>query len=282
MPPRRGAAPMGRITAATRVVLGACGSRLHPKGLAQSGTLKDHDLLVVLSGTMVYRLGVSGPETLGPGQGLLLWPGQHCATEMKTAVHLAWFHFHLTAPGAGLMCLPPPPRVPSGQVLPEIISVAMAATENRPGSKQRLEGALWLGLEDAWGAKAFAKGLVLEPVQSVPLKVAVEQILMSRPPDSWSLAEVAWVLGLSANHMGEKFRLETGVPYLDFIWEKRLQAAAPLMAAGKTLAEVAQAAGYSDAFSFSHAFKRRVGQPPRGYGQSRPRPKIPRKSHNAP
>ena len=85
-----------------------------------------------------------------------------------------------------------------------------------------------------------------------------------------ALAELADVAGLSQFHLARFFKLAFGAAPIAYHRALRLaRAAALLSAGGGTVAEAAEAAGYSDQVSLSHAFRKRYGLPPRHWATAR-------------
>jgi len=79
-----------------------------------------------------------------------------------------------------------------------------------------------------------------------------------------ALAELAAVAGVSRFHLARYFKLAFGAAPIAYHRGLRLARAAELLASGgRSLAEAAEAAGYSDAAALSHAFRRRYGRTPR-------------------
>lgn len=78
-----------------------------------------------------------------------------------------------------------------------------------------------------------------------------------------SLGEMASVAGLSQFHLARYFKSAFGQSPIFYHRGLRLARAAELLAAGgKSVAEVAEATGYSDPVALSHAFRRKYGSPP--------------------
>lgn len=85
---------------------------------------------------------------------------------------------------------------------------------------------------------------------------------------SVALGELAGIAGLSQFHLARYFKLAFGKSPIAYHRELRLQRAAELIAAGgRTLAEVAEEAGYSDGAALSHAFRRQYGEAPQRWQQ---------------
>ena len=84
-----------------------------------------------------------------------------------------------------------------------------------------------------------------------------------------ALAELASVAGLSQFHLARYFKLAFGNAPIAYHRRLRLTRAAELLAAGAgSVAEAAEAAGYSDATALSHAFRKQFGQPPQQWAMA--------------
>ena len=78
-----------------------------------------------------------------------------------------------------------------------------------------------------------------------------------------SLAEMASVAGLSQFHLARYFKAAFGQSPITYHRALRLARAAELLTAGgRSVADVAEATGYSDQVALSHAFRRQYGAPP--------------------
>jgi AraC-like DNA-binding protein len=86
------------------------------------------------------------------------------------------------------------------------------------------------------------------------------------PGRPWSLGELANLSTMSRSAFAARFRTLTGDSPMRYVTRCRLARAARQLRTGHaTLAEVAREAGYESEFSFSRAFKRAFGVPPRVY-----------------
>jgi AraC-like DNA-binding protein len=77
-----------------------------------------------------------------------------------------------------------------------------------------------------------------------------------------TLSEVAGVAGLSQFHLARHFKAAFGESPISYHRRLRLGIAERVLAQGGVVAEAAEAAGYSDAVSLTHAFRRHHGLPP--------------------
>jgi len=80
------------------------------------------------------------------------------------------------------------------------------------------------------------------------------------------LDEIAAQAGVSPSHYSTLFRKQTGFSPLDFILRQRVQHAASLLATTTdSIAAIASAVGYEDAYYFSRCFHKVMGCSPRAY-----------------
>ena len=117
-------------------------------------------------------------------------------------------------------------------------------------------------LRDMVAARAAAGAGWSQAVGDPQVRAAVTALHAdcARP---WTLAALAHAVGLSRSALAARFREAMGETPLAYLRTVRLQRAMRLLAeADDTLARVAAAVGYGDAFSFSKAFKRAVGVSP--------------------
>jgi AraC family transcriptional regulator len=85
-----------------------------------------------------------------------------------------------------------------------------------------------------------------------------------------TLAEMASVAGLSQFHLARYFKDAYGESPISYHRALRLDHAARLLAAGgRSLAEIAEATGYSDQVALSHAFRRTFGVSPQSWTRQR-------------
>ncbi|HEY5712209.1 MAG TPA: AraC family transcriptional regulator [Allosphingosinicella sp.] len=81
-----------------------------------------------------------------------------------------------------------------------------------------------------------------------------------------TLGEMASVAGLSQFHLARYFKSAFGRSPISYHRALRLARAADMLrAGGRSVAEVAEATGYSDQVALSHAFRRQYGAPPQSW-----------------
>jgi len=78
----------------------------------------------------------------------------------------------------------------------------------------------------------------------------------------WTVETLAERAGMSRASFAAKFRSKTGIPPLEYLTQRRIDAARLLLREDLAIAEVANRVGYESAISFARAFQRLVGMPP--------------------
>ena len=86
--------------------------------------------------------------------------------------------------------------------------------------------------------------------------------LHARDDRNVTLGEMAGVAGLSQFHLARYFKHAFGESPISYHRALRLKRAADLLTHGSSVAEAAEATGYSDPVALSHAFRRKYGSPP--------------------
>ncbi|MEU0239118.1 AraC family transcriptional regulator [Nocardiopsis sp. NPDC006198] len=103
--------------------------------------------------------------------------------------------------------------------------------------------------------------------QRDPVVGAALRLLHAEPAAPWTVASLAVRTGVSRSTLAKRFADLVGEPPLTYLARWRMTLAADLLVERETatVAEVARAVGYSDAFAFSAAFKRIRGVSPSGF-----------------
>ncbi|NEX61054.1 AraC family transcriptional regulator [Noviherbaspirillum galbum] len=111
------------------------------------------------------------------------------------------------------------------------------------------------GMPQSWGGA----------LQNAQIRAALE-LMHGDCAHEWTLEELARRVGLSRAGFAQKFKLALGTPPLQYLTTLRVQKAMDLLSnTGDKLEAVSQAVGYRDAFSFSKAFKKLTGIPPKEF-----------------
>jgi len=109
---------------------------------------------------------------------------------------------------------------------------------------------------------AAAKELMLGKVEPAALRRAVDYIEKNLR-QRLAVSEVALHAHVSTRTLQNLFQVHKGVPASEFIRERRMQRADQLLReARKSVAQVAEASGYSSAANFSRDYRRRFGRVP--------------------
>ena len=83
---------------------------------------------------------------------------------------------------------------------------------------------------------------------------------------AWTLEDLAREAGLSRAGLADKFKRSLGDTPLRYLTSLRIQRAIELLSGSdETVESIAEAVGYGDPFSFSKAFKKTTGVPPRDF-----------------
>ncbi|WP_426445926.1 AraC family transcriptional regulator [Paenibacillus sp. S-38] len=84
--------------------------------------------------------------------------------------------------------------------------------------------------------------------------------------DGITVERAADYVGVERTHFSKRFRHTYGLPPVQYLQELKMKEARHLLEhTGYSLSEIAHSVGYPDLFSFSKAFKKWTGQPPRAY-----------------
>lgn len=98
------------------------------------------------------------------------------------------------------------------------------------------------------------------------LLLKVHDLIIADMGRMFSIEQMGRRLGISASHLRARFRKGTGKSLGEFQREVRLQKAAELLAqTDATVAEVGEACGWDSPFTFSRAFRRYWGRPPKRF-----------------
>jgi AraC-like DNA-binding protein len=115
-----------------------------------------------------------------------------------------------------------------------------------------------------------AQGASFSQAVHDPQLLRVVQCMHEDCARDWTLDTLAREAGLSRTVLAERFRMAMHDTPLSYLRTVRLQRAMRLLVESTdTLERIATAVGYRDAFAFSKAFKRSVGQSPGEYRRQR-------------
>jgi len=92
------------------------------------------------------------------------------------------------------------------------------------------------------------------------------QFILAHSDEELSLAKVAKVVNISANHLSEKFKEVTGVNFVDYVARVRVGKAYDLLQnPNLRISEIAFAVGFQSLSQFNRVFKRLAGKSPTEY-----------------
>lgn len=117
---------------------------------------------------------------------------------------------------------------------------------------------------ELWSALVHRQSLrVLQPGDTDPRLEKLWLLVRHDLGGSWDLQRLARTAGLSAESLRRLCLTHHGAPPLTHLTRLRMQYAADLLACTREkISAIAERVGYDDAFAFSNAFKRVLGQPP--------------------
>ena len=169
--------------------------------------------------------------------------------------------------------LPPLAVVPAGPGTGAVLDLLTAeAAHDEPGQDAVLHRLLDLVLVLALRAWCAQPGVNLpawcRALADPAMSTALEQI-HEDPARRWTVAELAATVGMSRAAFAARFTALVGQPPLAYLTDWRMTLAADLLSSDPTttVAAVARAVGYQDAFAFSAAFKRAKGVSPSRWGR---------------
>ena len=103
----------------------------------------------------------------------------------------------------------------------------------------------------------------ITPLNSVTPAARLSALLSKRSGDRLTLKELSTLLGYSEKYTSEIFRKYTGLSVSEDLKQLHLAKATKLLSdQSLTIAQIAESVGFSDAFAFSHFFKRAIGCSP--------------------
>ncbi|WP_320780073.1 AraC family transcriptional regulator [Streptomyces sp. CRN 30] len=174
-----------------------------------------------------------------------------------------------------LDALPVVLRVASGGGADPVLEhLAAEAAADTPGQQVVLDRLLdWLlvcALRD-WIDRPGGEPPAWYAAQRDPVVGDALRLLHAEPAAPWSVSSLAGRTGVSRSTLAKRFAELVGEPPLTYLTGWRMTLAADLLAerGTATVAEVARAVGYADAFAFSAAFKRVRGVSPSEFRRTR-------------
>jgi AraC-like DNA-binding protein len=97
---------------------------------------------------------------------------------------------------------------------------------------------------------------------------AVLRLIHERPSHGWTIGDLAQAAALSRSSFFERFRQAMGMAPMAYLLHWRMALAKDLLRRGEIgVAAIAERLGYASASTFTIAFARHVGMPPRTFGR---------------
>lgn len=142
--------------------------------------------------------------------------------------------------------------------------------EALPGWQVRLQAIARSLLVEFW-RQISAQEKTSEPRQRNKAYIIneVKELLAKSRNTPITLAQVAWHVQWSEEHLARVFRKETGMTVMDYLRFMRIDSArVQLLGTSQTISLIADGLGFSSISSFCRAFKAVVGQTPSQYRES--------------
>jgi len=197
---------------------------------------------------------------------------RHGTRRGRPDVRLLGGYFGFDSPDAAMLVslLPALVHVRGATRLSTLVNlVADESSQERPGRELVLERLVEVMLVEALRAtpSADAPPGLLRGLADVRLAVALRSV-HREPARSWTVPQLAKKAGLSRSAFFVRFTATVGMPPMEYLLAWRMALAKDLLRRSDLgVGEVAEHVGYGSQSTFSTAFSRHVGQPPRRYAR---------------
>lgn len=174
---------------------------------------------------------------------------------------------HLQAHGLRMEQLhPAASALQADPVIASVMGALWHCAEAHAGSAAFFEHGVDLVLKRLAGLRAAApaRGRALSPGQ---LK-RVQDLIEAHLGQDLGVARMAQEVGQEASGFSRRFRIATGMTPFAYLTWRRMEAAKPMLLAGRSVTEVALAMGYANPGKFAAAFRRVTGQAPSHWANS--------------
>jgi AraC-like DNA-binding protein len=205
------------------------------------------------------------PNSIG-GDGEVRYGDQTGEADMRSLGGA--FLFDATDPRLLVSLLPLVVHVPGSSRLVQLVRmVAEEYADRKPGHEFMLSQLVGMMLVEAMrstSSGAAPPGL-LRGLSDERLAPALKQMhaAINQP---WTVGQLASTAALSRSAFFERFTRAVGVAPMEYLLSWRMEIAKDLLRReGLAIAEVAERIGYASTSTFSTAFSRHVGQPPRQF-----------------
>lgn len=142
--------------------------------------------------------------------------------------------------------------------------------EALPGWQVRLQSLAFSLLVELWRKVSAREKPIAPRLRSKTYIInEVKELLAKSRDRPMTLAQVAWHVRWSEEHLARAFKKETGVTVMDYLRNMRIESARlQLLNSSQTVSLIATGLGFSSISSFCRAFKKEVGQTPSQYRES--------------
>lgn len=217
------------------------------------------ELIWVLSGSVTVLVD-GGMHVLRPGRGLIVPARMTHASQVTNSARVATTYLRPVA-----VPLPTPVRV--GQALAGLL---LHLNDNPMPETERLR-AQQVCLDLIRGSHRHGSGL---PVPDDRRIREITRSLLASPADDRSLEQWAGTVGTSVSTITRAFAEVTGLSFVRWRRQVRINAAMPLLLHGLPVAAAGRRVGYQSPSAFVTAFRQETGTTPgaflRSHGDSRP------------
>lgn len=226
--------------------------------------LPEHLVYLVVAGACD---GVAGGERVQLSPGRLMWLKPQVPFDLRASSPkpLTLYRFRLLPTAGEVAPLGPVVVLPDAWELRQPFDTLInELTLVLPFREQRIRASMLLLFSAILrlAERQHGDGHPLDPRQRVRLERHVDQHIEERVRP----ADLAALLDLSAEYFTRRFRQTFGVPPKVWLVRRRIQHAAARLDEGQdSIAQVAAALGYPDAFLFSRQFKSVMGVSPQAY-----------------
>lgn len=245
---------------------GRCGLTHREEGYRETRYHYDYDLWYILEGKI--RLTVNGKKVmLEPGSTYAFVPGDTNVSEIIETTTYYFFHFLYSFSGQQYRCsLAPKSELHRRSRFDETQEQVLHQWQaGAPLSVLELKLLLSQTLKSAYARDAFETCEWVQPQRKSLAETTKEFILgnLNRPI---GVEDLAKLMGYQKSYFIQYFKNHVGITPKRYISDIKMDLAKVYISEGKTLARIADLLGYSDAYSFSKAFKRHQGVSPHRKG----------------
>lgn len=129
------------------------------------------------------------------------------------------------------------------------------------GGREQLERSLFIALQEVM---QIYRNALERSSHSVVSRAML--YIREHPDGSLTLQHVANEVHVSANHLSERFKVESGLNYIEFVTHVRMERACRLLQESQAkVADISQMVGYEDVKYFTQLFKKHIGCTPSEY-----------------